>query len=80
MGFENIYVMEGGLNKWFADIMQPEMPPATAPNEAIDLYTFRKGASLYFGGGSEENMGTDMKGKDVKIIRRNKKAVTAGGC
>lgn len=80
MGYKNIYVMDGGLNQWFADIMQPEMPPATAPNEAIDLYTFRKGAGMYFGGGSDNNIGSDTQGKEVKIIRRAKKAVTAGGC
>lgn len=47
--FKNIYVMEGGLNKWFKEIMMPQPPLETEGNEAQDLYEFRLGASVYFG-------------------------------
>jgi rhodanese-related sulfurtransferase len=47
--FKHIYVMEGGLNKWFEDIMMPKPPEETEGNEAQDLYEFRLGASVFFG-------------------------------
>jgi rhodanese-related sulfurtransferase len=46
---ENQYVMIGGLNKWFEDIMSPEAPQDTEGSDAIALYEFRKGASVFFG-------------------------------
>jgi len=80
LGYKNLYVMQGGLNKWFTQIMQPEPPPATAPSEAIDLYTFRKAASLYFGGGDAEITNADQEKNKVPVIKRTKKSITAGGC
>lgn len=47
--FQHIYVMEGGLNKWFNEIMMPQPPLETEANEAQDLYEFRLGASVFFG-------------------------------
>lgn len=44
-----IYVMEGGLNKWFNEIMLPQAPQQTESSEAHDLYEFRLGASVFFG-------------------------------
>ena len=46
---ENQYVMDGGLNIWFDHIMTPEPPQEVEGNEAIALYEFRKGASVFFG-------------------------------
>jgi len=47
--FKNLYVMQGGLNKWFDDIMRPKSPQETDADEAFALYRFRQGASVYFG-------------------------------
>jgi rhodanese-related sulfurtransferase len=47
--FKHIYVMEGGLNKWFNEIMMPQPPLETEGTEAQDLYEFRLGASVFFG-------------------------------
>ncbi|MCB0823806.1 MAG: rhodanese-like domain-containing protein [Bacteroidales bacterium] len=79
-GYKNIYVLKGGLNQWFADIMQPQMPAPTEPAEAFDLYTFRKGASKYFGGGSDDQMVTSNKSESLPVIQRTKKSAAAGGC
>lgn len=79
-GFKNLYVMEGGLNQWFSNIMQPTAPPETAPSEEFDLYAFRQGASLYFSGGSIEIESSEAKAKPVKLMKRVKKTTTAGGC
>jgi len=46
---ENQYVMQGGLNQWFENIMTPEPPLETEASEAMALYDFRKGASVFFG-------------------------------
>jgi len=46
---QNQYVMQGGLNEWFENIMTPESPLDTEGSDAIALYNFRKGASVYFG-------------------------------
>jgi rhodanese-related sulfurtransferase len=81
LGYKNLYVLKGGLNQWFATIMQPQMPPATAPSEDFDQYTFRLAASQYFKGGT--SVETNMNGKQENMIikkRRVKKTVTAGGC
>ncbi|MCB0806924.1 MAG: rhodanese-like domain-containing protein [Bacteroidales bacterium] len=80
LGFKNLYVMEGGLNLWFDQIMQPEKPPASAASEAFDLYSFRKGAAQYFGGGAPEQVSNKQSGENIPIIRREKKTVAAGGC
>ena len=54
LGLNNIYVMEGGLNKWFTTIIMPKKPKDWEKQEAFDLYEFRKVASAYFGGGSSD--------------------------
>jgi rhodanese-related sulfurtransferase len=80
LGYKNFYVMEGGLNQWFTQIMQPTLPPATAPTEDFDLYSFRKAASIYFGGGAPEQSAQEISGENIQIIKREKKTATAGGC
>ncbi len=80
MGYRNLYVMSGGLNQWFTDIMQPEAPPATAPSEAFDLYSFRKAAAAHFGGGSPAVQTEVEEAEPVMLERRKKKTVTEGGC
>lgn len=79
-GYKNLYVIEGGLNQWFTCIMQPSAPPETAPSEEFDLYSFRLAASQYFNGGSIEKESPDVKGEPNKMIKRDKKTTTAGGC
>jgi len=50
-GYENIYVLDGGLNKWFETIIEPEIPDETASTAEFNLFSFRTGASIHFGGG-----------------------------
>ncbi len=52
--YSNMRVLKGGLNQWASTILKPEPPANTAPQEAFDLYNFRKAASIYFAGGSVE--------------------------
>lgn len=81
MGYERLYVMQGGLNRWAETIMNPTAPLASAPSQDFDEYEFRKGASAFFGGASDA---APVKPKAVpqKIIVKPKtnSAPAAGGC
>lgn len=75
----NIHIMKGGLNCWFETIIQPSPPAETDADEEIDLYQFRKGASIYFLGGTapvEQETGSQT----VIVKRKNKTKVVEGGC
>jgi len=80
LGYKNLYVMKGGLNEWFATIMQPQSPPETASKEEFDLYSFRKAARQYFGGGSNIEIETDLPKENIVVKKRVKKVVAEGGC
>jgi len=81
LGYENNYVLQGGLNYWVDTILNPESPKSTDPDDEIAKYDFRKGASQYFGGavGSESPTSTTKTKKPV-IKRKTKKKAPEGGC
>ena len=81
LGYENNYVLQGGLNYWAETIMNPEAPSATSPDEEIAKYNFRKGAGAALGGASVE-VESSLPVKAVKppIKKRNKKKTVQGGC
>jgi rhodanese-related sulfurtransferase len=79
-GYNNLYVMKGGVNEWFKTIMQPVYPLETSPSEDFTKYSFRKGASQYFGGTpSEASSEAPIKKKEVTIHKKKKKEAE-GGC
>jgi len=78
MGLNNIYVMKGGLNCWIQTIIQPQAPDQNASTAEFDLYTFRKGASMFFTG--SEIQTNDNIQVDVKVTRKKKAKVAEGGC
>jgi rhodanese-related sulfurtransferase len=83
LGFNNNYVLEGGLNYWFANILNPQQPSSTSSDEEFARYDFRKAASQALGGGaieaaqSADNKATSPK-PAIKSAPKKKKA--AGGC
>jgi rhodanese-related sulfurtransferase len=79
LNYKNLYVMKGGLNQWFKDIINPVLPVETAPKEEFDLYSFRKAASLYFSGAGNDIQVENKNEKNI-LIKREKKTTTAGGC
>jgi len=79
MGYKNIYVMKGGLNQWYKNIIAPIEPPETAPKEEFEIYSFRKAASLYFSGANTVSTTGTEKG-NIVVKKREKKATAAGGC
>jgi len=88
-GYSNIYVLSGGLNKWFSTIMLPEKPGELASNEEMELYSFRTGASIYFGSGTVEipvivEVEVEQQPKPVEKktipVQKKVKAEAEGGC
>jgi 3-mercaptopyruvate sulfurtransferase SseA len=77
LGHENIYVLTGGLNRWINTIIRPQEPDETASSDEFDLFTFRKGASMYFTGAKIEQ--ADVK-TEVKMSRKKKSGGAEGGC
>ena len=81
MGYENIFVMRGGMNNWVDQILQPSENSVIWDRVNDQLYQYRRGASLYFGGSSVEQSGdSDTKVKAKKPATRRKKKEVEGGC
>ncbi len=82
LGYENNYVLQGGLNYWVETILNPQSPKSTDPDDKIAKYDFRKGASQYFGGAtvSTESISNSTPTKKPVIKRRTKKKAPEGGC
>lgn len=80
LGFENNYVMQGGLNYWAETIMDPKTPASTSPDDEIAKYDFRKGASMALGGAAVSNTKSKKSSPKPVIKRRKKKKRAAGGC
>lgn len=82
LGFDNNYVLEGGLNYWFETILNPQPPASTSADEEFAKYDFRMGASQALGGGTvaaqPANVQTAAPKPAIKPIPKKKKA--AGGC
>ena len=85
-GFKNLRVLNGGLNKWFTTIINPEKPSEDMPKEAFELYSTRKASSMYFGVVYPDQVATeDLNAnkpapKKVITVKKKKKKVAEGGC
>ncbi len=81
LGYENIYVLQGGLNYWAETIMNPTKPASTSPDDELAKYDFRKGASSALGGGTLETTNNNTTSAPKPVIKkRPKKKRVAGGC
>mgnify|MGYP003958587079 CR=1 FL=1 len=82
LGYENNYVLQGGLNYWTETILNPTAPSLFSADDEIAKYEFRKGASQYFGGGGVKSSASQAKSKasKPKIKRKKKKKAPQGGC
>lgn len=79
-GFSNLYVLKGGVNEWFKTIMLPNPPDELGTVVDFNTYSFRKGASQYFGGTpSETQSDVPVKKKQV-VVRKKVKKAAEGGC
>lgn len=82
MGMPRIYVMQGGVNKWFSTIVKAEKPAETASTNAIDQYQFRIAACQYFFGSPEMAVTpkNETAKKKISVVKKAPKAASGGGC
>ena len=82
LGYENNYVLQGGLNYWVESIINPTPPEATSPNEEIAKCNFLKGAGMALGGGAAVDMSASSQSAPAlpRITPRPQKKRVQGGC
>ncbi len=81
LGYQNNYVLQGGLNYWVETILNPTPPESTSPNEEIAKYDFRKGAGQALGGGAAVLTNSSKTAPALpKIAPRPQKKRVQGGC
>lgn len=82
LGYNNLHVLNGGINGWYHTILNPPKPSEDMPNEAYELYDFRRAAGLYFGVGikTKEKKVVKKAVKKVVPIKKKKKRKPEGGC
>jgi rhodanese-related sulfurtransferase len=82
LGYENNFVLEGGLNYWFGNILSAQAPSQTSPSEEFAKYDFRKSAATALGGGgvvTTEGSASPVKAVKPAVTAKAKKK-PAGGC
>jgi rhodanese-related sulfurtransferase len=82
LGYNNNFVLEGGLNYWFDAILNPKKPASTSPDEEFAKYDFRKSAGMALGGGGAVQTAQDQGAASAKPVVKaaGKKKKAAGGC
>jgi len=82
LGFNNNFVLEGGLNYWFEAILNPQKPASTSSDEEFAKYDFRKSAGQALGGGGVVQSTSDSGSASAKPVVKSapKKKKAAGGC
>ena len=78
LGFENNYVLEGGLNAWHTTILNPIMPRNSEPKDVWDRYQLRKAASQFFTGAKATEPSSSQPA--LAPVPRKTKSRVAGGC
>lgn len=83
LGYENNFVLEGGLNYWVETIMNPAKPASTAPNEELARYDFRQAAGAALGGGGAVQLAAPADqgaGARPALTKKPGKKKASGGC
>jgi sulfur-carrier protein adenylyltransferase/sulfurtransferase len=82
LGYNNNFVLEGGLNYWFDAILNPAKPASTSSDEEFAKYDFRKSAGLALGGGGVVQTTQDQGSQSAKPVIKaaGKKKKASGGC
>ena len=83
LGYQNNYVLQGGVNYWAETIMNPDVPPTSSPNEEFAKYDLRKGAGMAVGGVGETTPPSATAatgGVKPPIQKKQTKKKVAGGC
>jgi len=83
LGYQNNYVLQGGVNYWAETIMNPDVPPTVSPNEEFARYDLRKGAGMALGGAAETTQpaaAVATGSAKPPIQKKATKKKVAGGC
>jgi rhodanese-related sulfurtransferase len=84
LGYTNNFVLEGGLNFWFDNILNPQKPASTSSDEEFAKYDFRKSAGMALGGGGAvqimDNQASASASAKPVVKAAGKKKKAAGGC
>ena len=86
LGYKNMRVLKGGINEWYATIINPLKPTDNMPATEYNLYDTRKAASMFFGVVYPEQFKVDkpeivkVAPKKVITVEKKKKAPAEGGC
>lgn len=86
LGYKNMRVLKGGINEWYATIINPLKPADNMPATDFELYATRKAASMFFGVVYPEQFKAEapkavkQAPKKVITIEKKKKAPAEGGC
>jgi len=85
-GYQNIYVLKGGVNYWAENIVNPSKPSDLKPDDEIAKYDLRKGmgTSLYGNNtttvsNTNSDKGTKSEENKLKITPKKRKGAS-GGC
>lgn len=83
-GYQNNYVLQGGLNYWVETITNPFPPANSNPDEEIAKYNFRKAAGKALGGGDSlttaPSSEVKVTGSKPAVAPKKKKKGASGGC
>ncbi len=84
LGYQNNYVLQGGLNYWMETILNPLKPGSVISNDEIARYDFRKAASMALGGGDASLIapaaGSSNTAPKPGVVPVKKKKKASGGC
>ena len=86
LGYNNLFVLEGGVQSWFNTIINPVKPSENMTAQEFDIYSFRKAASMYFGVVYPEDIIQPKRivkkapPKKVVPVKKKKKMPMEGGC
>jgi rhodanese-related sulfurtransferase len=82
MGYENCYVLRGGLNYWFEAILNPQKPSSLSADDELAKYDFRVGVSGLLGGGNVVQAAPETPKQSTTASSKpsSKKKRAAGGC
>ena len=84
LGYQNNYVLQGGLNFWLETILNPTRPGSVISNDEIARYDFRKAASMALGGGNVSAIapasGSSVATPKPGVVPVKKKKKASGGC
>lgn len=84
LGYQNNYVLQGGLNYWVETVLNPVKPENVTSNDELAKYDFRKAASIALGGGAAPAVLTPSsspaKAAKPGVVPVKKKKKASGGC